>query len=495
MADGGRPASEVVFADDAPASQVLHGILTNAARAFPGAFEDVALEASADRFRREYAEVVPRFEAARVASANGTEIAALMAETARAAFAWRTDASVLPLSEHVAGSASPFGLVTKDLGGSGRLQPKVGYAEDALVGTDLLRYAEDLVSDGFASTRVADGISWIVDRAGTDGLELRGRRVALLGAGAELAPTRTLLEGGADVLWIDIAAPPDELFHSEDLSGSLSWAPDGTDLLAQPARVRATIEAFGADGTVDLGLYGYAPGGAREWRLTAVMNAIVDSLPPDMVRTITMLVSPTTCGVLTPAEQHGERHRRENRPAWQTVLARAGAFGRGPGHAEVEGVSTNRGLVPLQGSSYAAAQYIGKLIAAQAWATGDARHRVSANTAGISRTQSMSHPVFDAAFAGAEAFAVRTFDPATTTALNGLLALRDWLDPDAPCNNVAEDATAAQVALALTSTRIHGGVYELPYPLDRALRVAALIGTARDPRRIGPMIRRRGTGP
>jgi hypothetical protein len=299
------------------------------------------------------------------------------------------------------------------------------------------------------------------------------------------------LEGGADVLWIDIAPPSEDLLGSTDLRGAVYWVPEGSNLLTEPTRIRATIEAFADGSAVDIGLYGYAPGKTREWRLTAAMNAIVDALPLDLVRTITMLVSPTTCGVLTNADVEGEQRRREQRPGWQSFLERIGVFGRGLGHAQAGDVCTNRGIVPIQGASYAAAQYLGKLIAAEVWASGDARRHVSSNTAGISRTVSMSHPVFDAAFAGAAVFGVDTYEPATTATLNGLLAIRDWLDPTAPANPAAEHPTSKDLAIALTSTRIHGGVYQLPYPLDRALRVAAAIGAAKDPRRIGPMIRRR----
>jgi hypothetical protein len=210
-----------------------------------------------------------------------------------------------------------------------------------------------------------------------------------------------------------------------------------------------------------------------------------------MVRTITMLVSPTTCGVLTSGDVAGEQRRLERRPSWEAFLARIGAFGRGPGHVRVGDVCTNRGIVPIQGTSYAAAQYFGKLIAAETWATRTARHHVSANTAGISRTMSMSHPVFDAAFAGANVFGVETYEPGTTATLNGLLAIRDWLDPASPSNPATEYATTNARAQALTSTRVHGGVYQLPYPVNDALRVAAVVGAAKDPRRIGPMIRSR----
>ena len=109
------------------------------------------------------------------------------------------------------------------------------------------------------------------------------------------------------------------------------------------------------------------------------------------------------------------------------------------------------------------------------WAGGPRRLPVSANTAGISLTESLHHPVFDTAFSGAAALGVETFDPRTTNRLNGLLTLRDRL---APADG------------ELFATRVHGGIYELPYPIEPALRVATAIGVTKDPRRVPSLLRR-----
>jgi len=93
--------------------------------------------------------------------------------------------------------------------------------------------------------------------------------------------------------------------------------------------------------------------------------------------------------------------------------------------------------------------------------------RVSANTAAITRTRSMAHPVFAAAFGGAAAFGVETMTPRQSRRINGLLAVHDWLNPVLP--------RPGQV-------RVHGGIHTLPYPLEPALKVAAAIGFARSPR-------------
>jgi hypothetical protein len=140
--------------------------------------------------------------------------------------------------------------------------------------------------------------------------------------------------------------------------------------------------------------------------------------------------------------------------------------------------SATRTVVAIQGGSYQAAQYLGKVMVAESWASQPEDERiqpvrVSANTAAITRTRSLSHPVFAAAFGGAAAFGVETFAPRLSRRLNGLLAAQDWLNPRLPVPG---------------AVRVHGGIHTLPYPLDPPLRVAAAIGFARSPRLLRGLI-------
>jgi hypothetical protein len=492
MAAEDQVSGEVSLASGASASTVLYRVLADVAAAYPSVFADVDLGGSADAFKGRYPNVLPVFEAHRADSADRVEIAHALVDSMASRMAWRSDDGEIPLAAHVSRPAMPLALETRSFASTPNLRPKVPVAGSLLSGNALLDYAGSQVDCGSASPGVVEGTAWVVKNAGDAGFNLSDRRIVVLGAAAELAPTRMWLEGGADVLWIDTTPLPADLLQASDLAGTVRWVPGGADLLAEPGRIRSTIEEFAGDGRVDIGLYAYAPGKARELRLTTVMQAIVDALPRDCVGTIAMLVSPTTCGVLSEHDLAGEERRNAQRPRWQRALGSVGLLGKGGGHAEAGSTATNRGVVSIQGTSYQAAQYLGKLMAAEAWAAGPDAHHVSANTAGISRTESLQHPLFDAAFAGADAFGVETYDPATTAALNGLLVLRDWLDPDAPCRPDPDpDRTGADLACALTTTRIHGGVYQAPYPVDQALRIAAGIGIAKDPRRITPIIRNR----
>jgi hypothetical protein len=480
---GSETMNRVDLAGGESATTHLRRTLATVRDAFADVLGDVDLGDSDATFRRTYPEVLPRFEAARAAAANRADIAAALVEAGLAAIVWNDGSEERPLAAHVSDPAEPFELASARLQGRSTLVPRVPFDGVELTGDDLAAAVHALVTRGSASSAVADGVDWIVDHAGTGGIDLSERRIVMLGAGAELAPTRMWLEGGAEVLWIDVTDPPADLTTSDQLSGTLHWVEGGADLLTEPSRIQATIEAFAGDGTVDLGLYAYAAGHAREWRLTAVMNTIVDALPPAIVRGVAMLVSPTTCGVLGADDLDGEARRRRDRPRWQATLDRIGVLGKGDGHAGNGSTATNRGIVSIQGSSYQAAQYIGKLMAAETWATGDQALHVSANTAGISLTESLHHPVFDTAFSGARAFGVETFEPATTANLNGILTLRDRLDPSAA--TIRPDRPDD-----LFTARVHGGIYQLPYPIEPALRVATGLGVAKDPRRVVSLLRR-----
>jgi hypothetical protein len=118
---------------------------------------------------------------------------------------------------------------------------------------------------------------------------------------------------------------------------------------------------------------------------------------------------------------------------------------------------------------------------AEAWATHGQIHadnldplRVSANTAAITKTRSLDHPVFDAAFGGAAAMQVQTFSPEQSKCLNALLAVQDWMSAEIP---------------APGRVRVHGGIHTLPYPLQSALRPAAVIGFAKAPKLLAGLLK------
>jgi hypothetical protein len=265
-------------------------------------------------------------------------------------------------------------------------------------------------------------------------------------------------------------------------------APGAQNLLERPREIAAAIEQLATEGPVHIGMFAYAGGASQEWRLGAAMNAITASLEPALVRSVSLLVSPTTASVLLPDSSRAEGVRRAAAPGWQRLLAAAGAL-RAPGHYHEHGQNVALATVSIQGLSYQAAQYISKIAAAETYAVyGTGLHEggaaapltVSANVAGITRTRSLAHPLFEAAFAGAHHFGVRIFDAPTTRALSGLLILHDLLNPAAP-GAPLPGGDPRERAARLHTQQIHGGIYGLPYALEGVIRAAALAGLSRNP--------------
>jgi len=473
----------VRLAHDESASTILHRILTEAVAAFPDALAEVSLPEDPQRFRRSYPELLPRFEAARLASGQRAAIARTMAVATQRCLHWQGPEGTVPLSRALETAVEPLPLDAWEPAGEPGWTPQLVYRGERWPASELAALGEQLAARQVITPAAADALRWLAEQRLDDGtLRLRGRRIVVLGANAEMAPTRAWLAAGADVLWLDVVPPPRDWLTSSRLAGRLCWPRDGADLLAAPQAILATIIAFADGHPLDLGLYAYAPGQARELRLTGTMNAIVDALPRDLIASVTVLVSPTTPTALTATDRETVAQRRADRPAWEATLDALGLLGRGGGYAQRGDEAATRTVVSIQGTSYQAAQYLGKVMAAECWAAHGAPDadvaqplRVSANSAAITRTRSLDHPVFAAAFAGAGAFGVETFTPRQSRAVNGLLAVRDWLHPERPVPG---------------ALRVHGGLHTLPYPLESALRSAAAFGFARSPRLLRGLFRR-----
>ncbi len=465
----------VLLAGRLSASAVLHSVLMQTVEAHPELLEVSALPRSAELFRARFGESLPRFEAARVAvEVERPLIARTAVEALRAHLVWSDASGTVPLFEHLGEPAAPLALKAQEFQGEAGWEPGLLYRGERWPARRLAELGTDLVTRGMATTGAGDTLGRLSSGTLQGGrLHLPARRIAVLGAGAEMAPTRFWLEAGADVLWLDVAPPPQDWWSVPGMSGRLYWPAEGVDLLARPREVLATLIAFAGGEALDLGLYAYAPGQARELLLTGVMNEIVEALPAGLLGSVTLLVSPTTPTALSGEDLAAMQDRLARRPAWEAMLQRLGLLGRGGGAVHSGTGAATRTVVGIQGSSYQAAQYLGKVLWSECWAAHGMR--VSANTAAITRTRSLNHPVFAAAFGGAAAFQVETMTPRFSRRLNGLLAVQDWLQPELPVPG---------------RVRVHGGIHTLPYPLDPALKVAAAMGFARSPRLLGGLIRR-----
>ena len=439
--------------------------MSEVAREFPGDLDAALFPTDASVFKRSYGDAMARFEAARVASPQRIAIArALTERTARAVASQAPAPSSTPVAdlEIMHGSGQPG------------LRASVPFEGRVYRGTEVLALVDRLHADHHLTTAARDGLRWITTTIESRGsLDLRGHKFAILGAAAELSPAPLLLQAGASVLWVDLQRP------SAPPAGTLTYAPGACDLLGDPRAVTQSIRDFARGDRVHVGMFAYAPGKGRELRLAEAMNAIAQDLGKDVVRSLSSFVSPTSPGELQPEDAAVVESRRSAPKAWQRALSFVGVL-KGPGHYGKGTHSAARAVISLQGANYQAAQYVSKMLRAEVFAHDG--FRVSANVAGISRTKSLQHPLFQAAFEGAPAFGVRIFDADTTRSLATLLMLHDLLRP------VVTSGTDLARAHDVHSAQIHGGVYTLPWQFEAAVRAAAVLGAARRPR---VMLRRR----
>lgn len=484
----------VQFSEGTSGSALLYRVLADAAERHADVFGGPEILGEPRRFRASFPERLVQFELRRVASPKRVPIAREMLRAAREELRFAGDRGDEPLAEHLARPAEPLPLEELRLLGAGRLTPRVDHQGRSYVGGRVAELADELLRRAHTSRAAHRALRWVAESFGSEQIDLSGRRFAILGAGAELSPVPLLLEAGAEVLWIDVASPPPGLAKDSQLSGRLFFPRGGADILERPAEIAATLAAFAQANPLHVGLYAYAAGQGQEWRLAAAMNAIVRSLPAGAVDSVSLFLSPTSPAVVQEEDQAAAQQRLAEAPFWQRALR---AVGRLPeGHARHDGVCIARTIVPLQGASYQAAQYLSKLLASEVWVVygnelgddGGAPLRVSANMAAVTRTRSLSTPIFSAAFLGAPAFGVDSLAPDTTRWLNGLLVLHDLLALEAP----GADTTArtAERVRRLHAQQIHGGIYSLPHALNPTITAAALIGFGRRPRLLLQSLRR-----
>lgn len=456
----------VCFPAGETGSSLLMGALAEASARHADVFAGVAIPSDPKRFKAGLPDLLTRFEARRAACDARADIArALHAHVAR-----RARFGDRPLDEAVL-TGDPGDAITQVGSAKAGWVPEITYRGRTWSGRAIAELAHRLRADHQLTAAAERALVWVADTLLGGPVVLSDQRFVLMGAGAELAPTSYLLAAGARVLWVDRAAPA---LDPARFAGTLVHHPGALDLLGQTPAVGAAVARELDGGPSHLGLFAYAPGGGRELLLTAAMNAIAAQVRP---ASVSMWVSPTTPGEVPPEDQADRSRRRRSAPRWQRALARARVL---PEAFEAYGdVQIARSIVPLQGPTYLAAQYLGKMMAGEAWAVDRAPMRVSANVAGITHTRSLEHPLFLAGFRGATSFGIEVFQPDQTRVLATLLMLHDLLNPDAPAADPAIGPSLR--ALRVGERAIHGGVRSVPFGLDASIRVAAVIGLGKQP--------------
>ena len=378
-----------------------------------------------------------------------------------------------------------------------------------LFDSDLRRQLAHWVDDGVTEPGVAEAVNLVLDNP--DWLDLRDLHIAVLGAGAELAPTRSLLRWGAQVHAVDLPSPTTwsrliditrstagtlhmPVRHGRDGQAPFTLGtnvhPDeddivaggaGVDLLADTPEIAQWLGHVAEPLTI--GCYAYADGGVHA-QLSVAADAIVEKLQTDRHDiTFAALATPTDAFMVPMDAVEESRRRWEARGFGQLLqnpLRLAGQFE--PNYPETyrdihgRDFGINDSLVVQQGPNYALAK---RLQHWRALACLRAGRPVSLNIAPATRTQSVvRNRLLAAAYAGAGRFGVEVFEPATSTTLMAALLVHDLRNPRAIGQS---GVTPVQPLDLMTVKAVHGGLWRAAYSPRSVLGIAAVLGIF-DPR-------------
>lgn len=414
-------------------------------------------------------------------------------------FRFVQDGVEVPLAEAVASTGS-HALGSVEVRGSQVVQPALSlpYRGRRLFGSELAAQVDDWVTRGIAEPGLASILAAVM--ADPQILDLRGVHVAVLGAGSQMGPTRSLLRWGATVHAIDLpgAANWQHLIAiARSTAGTLRLPiapgagrrgpvvtsgpvhPEDDATIAEVAGVNLLTDApsivpwlLDCDAALTIGTYAYADG-AQHALLAVASDAIVTAVSAQRSDiALAYLATPTdvfaapACAV---ADSRIRWDRRGLAGLAQTPLRLAGQFQPNyPASSDlVDGCAIQDALVPQQGPNYALAKRIHRWRAQVAAATGQ---RVSINLAPATRTRSViRNRVLAAAYAGADRFGVEVFEPSTSTALMAALLAYDLRHPQ-------QDVGLRPGQEAFTDRAVHGGLWRTAYAPRSVLGIAAVLG-------------------
>lgn len=378
------------------------------------------------------------------------------------------------------------------------------YRGRRLFGDALRRQVDAWVDAGIAEPSFGAAIHLVMDNP--DWIDLHDVDIAVLGASAEMGPTRSLLRWGARVHAVDLPRPAAWrrlIDITRGTAGSLripialdadgrppittggAVHPDeddtvaavaGADLITHAPELGTWLDEI--PGPFVLGTYVYADG-ATHVRLSMAADAIAASLSAtrdDL--TLAYLATPTDA-FLVPLDAVLESRRKWDSRGigglLQTPLRLLNQFE--PNYtgtlvtSEGDEVGLNDSLVPQQGPNYALAKRIQRWRALAARADGTP---VSLNLAPATRTQSVvRNRALAAAYAGAGRFGVEVFEPATSTALMAAMLVHDLRNPRSSANPTTPLTRPMDLFVEGAN---HGGLWRAAYSPRSVLGVAALIG-------------------
>ena len=397
-----------------------------------------------------------------------------------------------------------FGSVTVRGASPRETEVSLPYQGRRLFGDDLRRQIDQLFVDGIAEPGFAEAQHLLLDNP--DSLDLHDVDIAILGAGAEMGPTRSLLRWGARVHAVDLPRPAlwerliattrstagslripirlsdsgaapfvlDGLVHPEDDSTVAASA--GADLVRQTPELGTWLNE--TEQPFVLGTYAYADGAVH-----VLLSMAADAIAADLLSrrgdiTLAYLATPTDVFMVPMSAVEESRRRWESRGVsglLQSPLRLLRQFEPNYPHSYTTEAGIpfgiNDSLVSQQGPNYALAKRLQRWRALAARASGTP---VSLNLAPATRTQSVvKNRALAAAYAGAGRFGVEVFDPSTSTTLMAALLVHDLRNPAAAASPVTPLDNPMDLFAQAAN---HGGLWRAAYAPRSVLGIAAVLG-------------------
>ncbi len=380
-------------------------------------------------------------------------------------------------------TAEPGALDTRTLTGEGELVPRleVPYLGDRLHGDALRRRLAVWVAHGVVEPSAAAALGRVIDHPGW--LRLEGRRVVVLGAGAQTSPLEVLASWGAEVVAVDLPVTDvQERIARAAVAGAgtvhvpVAGERPGADLIADVPGLSGWLGGFG-DRPLVLGFYIYADGPLHV-QATVAAELLATRLADSGAQVTTAFAgTPSDC-YLVPidvVEDSNARRRLRPRRAFELAVrgASAGRLYR-PAYRDrlVESddgttMGVADALVGQQGPNYALAKRLQRWSTIDRWAdgrTGSFNVAPPTWTTSVTKNRLLAAGYYGAHFAGLE-----VFPPETMQAVMSALLVHD----------LHQEVDAGHPELAVAANAVHGGYWRVPHDIKSTLLYTAALGLPR----------------
>lgn len=441
---------------------------------------------SSKKWRNDYADYIPRVTAHSADSRETAEqISSAGLDSVRNHLVFERDGVTTPLNS-IADVTPSFEFDTETIVGEQEPTTEivVPFRGEKLRGDALRRQLADWVSRGIIEPSALSAINLVMENP--DWLQLEGKRIGLLGAGAQTSPMQPLTSWGVDVLAVDLAdsqiaqrlsriasngASTVHLPIRPKTSGSDAPLP-GANLIEDVPELTAWLGGFGDEPLV-LGFFIYADGPLHV-QATVAADLIGTSLA-DAGQDVAMAYAgtPSDCYLVPEDVVEDSNGRRRSRPGRAMELGMraltrgklyAPAYGEMLVSSDGEPMGIIDAIVTQQGPNYSLAKRLQRWRVIDSWRQG---RMASFNVAPPTWTTSVTkNKLLAAGYYGATRGGLEVFAPSTMCVLMAALLVHDL--------HVKPQDEHPEIGI--TRDGVHGGYWRVPHDIRTTLAYTGIVG-------------------